>query len=151
MSKEIERKFLVTDNSFRDLATSRHHIRQTYLSWQPESTVRLRTVDDKGFVTIKSKNHGATRNEWEYEVPALDIKEIIGACRVSPVIDKTRYRVGRWEIDEFHGALEGLTVAEIELTDENEQFGRPPFIGREVTGDARYYNSSLAFASEPPC
>lgn len=150
MAKEIERKFLVTDGSFRMLASGKKEIVQAYLSTLPEATVRVRISDGKGFITVKGKNHGAARNEWEYPVPESDAREMIRCCAQSKVIDKTRYIVPagdsglKWEVDEFHGEYDGLVVAEIELPDADVPFPRPGFIGREVTGDPDYYNSSLA-------
>lgn len=150
MSQEIERKFLVQSKSFRNEATSAIDMRQAYLSVLPESTVRVRIAGTQAWITVKGATHGATRSEWEYAIPVADATQILEQCAVSPVLAKTRYRVGRWEIDEFHGLLEGLTVAEIELTSENEPITLPGWIDREVTGDARYYNSQLAFATSPP-
>lgn len=150
MAKEIERKFLVTDTSYRDMAESSVVIKQAYISTSPDSTVRLRVAGPKAFLTVKSRNHGATRHEWEYEVPREDVEQMMHTCAASPVIEKVRYRVGRWEVDEFHGHLEGLTVAEIELESEDEVFDMPEFVGTEVTGDPRYYNSVLSQATSVP-
>lgn len=150
MAKEIERKFLVTDTSYRDIADSSVVIKQAYISTSPDSTVRLRIAGAKAFLTVKSRNHGATRHEWEYEVPVEDVEQMIRTCAASPVIEKVRYRVGRWEVDEFHGHLEGLTIAEIELESEDEPFEKPEFVGLEVTGDHRYYNSVLSQAMSAP-
>lgn len=150
MGKEIERKFLVNDESYKPLASKSCHIMQGYLSVNPDSTVRVRIKDNDAYITVKTRNRGAVRNEWEYPIPIEDAREMLAEATVTPVIDKVRHIVGRWEIDEFHGALEGLTVAEIELTSESEPFEIPSFIGREVTGDCRYYNSSLTQASELP-
>lgn len=150
MAKEIERKFLVTDSSYRELADSVVEIKQTYISTSPDSTVRLRIAGPKAFLTVKSRNHGAMRNEWEYEVPLTDVEQMMQSCAASPVIEKVRYRVGRWEVDEYHGCLEGLVVAEIELASEDEPFEKPEFIGKEVTGDSRYYNSVLAQCTSAP-
>ena len=150
MAKEIERKFLVTDTSYRGLSDSSVRIKQAYLSTSPDSTVRLRIAGQKAFITVKSRNHGATRNEWEYEIPVEDVEQMMLTCAASPIIEKVRYRVGRWEVNEFHGHLEGLVVAEIELESEGETFDKPTFIGPEVTGDPRYYNSSLSQASSAP-
>ncbi len=144
MGREIERKYLVKDDSYRALATEAHHIRQAYLSTVPDATVRLRILDSQAFITVKGRNHGAERSEWEYEIPVADAEEMLAQCSQTPILDKTRYRAGRWEIDEFHGPLEGLVVAEIELEDADETFALPEFIGEEVTGDPRYYNSTLA-------
>ncbi len=150
MAKEIERKFLVTDDSYRRLASAKKEIIQAYLSTVPEATVRVRVTDGKGFITVKGKNRGAVRNEWEYPVPEADAIEMIRCCAQSKIIDKTRYIVPacdsglNWEVDEFHGEHNGLVVAEIELPDADADFPRPGFIGSEVTGDPAYYNSSLA-------
>lgn len=150
MGKEIERKFLVMDDGYKNRATSVASISQGYLSTDPDRTVRVRIADDRGYLTIKSRNVGISRGEWEYEIPVKDARQLIALCPTLQVVTKKRYRVGRWEIDEFEGKLKGLTVAEIELSSEQEEFELPPFIGREVSGDPRYYNSSLASASEPP-
>ncbi|MCM1348679.1 MAG: CYTH domain-containing protein [Firmicutes bacterium] len=150
MAKEIERKFLVINDSYQSQANSKSVIRQAYLSTLPTSTVRVRTIDNCGYLTVKGVNKGATRSEWEYEIPVNDALSMMKECAVTPILEKVRYRVGRWEIDEFHGNLEGLTVAEIELTDEKENFDIPTFIGREVTGDERYYNSVLILATSVP-
>ena len=150
MGKEIERKFLVTDQSYREQSDSQVPIAQTYLSVNPDSTVRVRIAGTKGFITVKTRTNGPVRNEWEYEIPIEDAREMMLSAAVAPVIEKTRYRVGHWEIDEFHGCLEGLTVAEIELNDENETFTKPSFIGREVTHDNRYFNSVLAKSGRIP-
>ncbi len=150
MAKEIERKFLVKDLAFKNKATSSVRICQAYLSTDPSRTVRVRIKGEQAFITIKGISHGATRDEWEYEIPTRDALDIIALCPTENVIDKTRYIVDVWEIDEFHGNLQGLIVAEIELQSENESFICPPFIGREVTGDIRYYNSYLASSKTVP-
>lgn len=148
MAKEIERKYLVTSSDYRDMASRVRHITQAYLSTDPQSTVRVRIIDERGKLTVKGITRGATRDEWEFDIPADDARDMIAACARSKIIDKDRYMVSFgghcWEVDEFHGEYEGLVVAEIELGDESERFELPGFIGREVTGDARYYNSSLA-------
>ena len=148
MAKEIERKYLVTSLDYRDMASRVRHITQAYLCTDPQSTVRVRIIDDRGKLTVKGITRGATRDEWEFDIPADDARDMIAACARSKIIDKDRYIVNFgghcWEVDEFHGEHEGLVVAEIELGDESERFELPGFIGREVTGDARYYNSSLA-------
>lgn len=148
MAKEIERKYLVTSSDYRDMASQVRHITQAYLCTDPQSTVRVRIIDDRGKLTVKGITRGATRDEWEFDIPADDARDMIKACARSKIIDKDRYIVNFgehcWEVDEFHGEYEGLVIAEIELGDESERFELPGFIGREVTGDARYYNSSLA-------
>lgn len=146
MGKEIERKFLVINDSYRESAVSSDSIKQGYLSRDPERTVRVRTRDDKGFLTVKGVTRGCEREEFEYEIPFSDASHLLAMC-LPPVIEKIRYIVpfgGRtWEVDVFEGANTGLTVAEIELGDSTEQFPLPDFIGKEVTGDPRYYNSNL--------
>lgn len=145
MAKEIERKFLVCDSSYKDLASSSFRIMQGYLSDDPERTVRIRIKGDRGYLTIKGLTCGAMRDEWEYEVPVDDALDMLRLCRQECVVSKTRYLTADgWEIDEFHDRLRGLIIAEIELEDESSEFPRPRFIGREVTGDPRYYNSVLA-------
>lgn len=145
MAKEIERKFLVDDTSFLPMAIGKHEICQGYLSRKP--TVRVRTLDTRAFITVKSRNLGATRSEWEYEVPLSDAREMMHLC-TEDLIEKTRYLVpygGRtWEVDVFHGGLEGLIVAEVELPEENADVELPPFAGREVTGNPAFYNSVLS-------
>ncbi|MCM1077451.1 MAG: CYTH domain-containing protein [Bacteroides sp.] len=148
MAKEIERKFLVTGTSYMELAESSHHIRQTYLSTFPDATVRLRISDNDAWLTIKGRNKGAVRDEWEFAIPVSDAEEMAEKLAGGFSIDKTRYVVNidgwRWEIDRFHGSHEGLTVAEIEMPSADSTPVIPDFIGREVTGDPRYYNSSLS-------
>lgn len=143
MGKEIERKFLVVDKSYRHQAGSSHRIVQGYLSKNADATVRIRIMDNDAFLTVKSRNDGPVRGEWEYRIPVAEAMEMLELCRGGGLIEKTRYRVGRWEIDEFHGAREGLVVAEIELQSADEEIELPAFVGQEVTGDVRYYNSSL--------
>lgn len=156
MAKEIERKFIVKNTDYIDMAVSCHKIRQGYLSTNPQSTVRIRVIDNLAFLTVKSKNIGATRNEWEYCIPEKDAVEILEKCSSEECwqIKKTRYivpyRGHTWEIDVFHGVLQGLTVAEIELTEEFERFEKPEFIGIEVTDDPRFYNSSLIKSKSIP-
>lgn len=147
MAKEIERKYLVTDTSYREVATEKRHIIQAYLNRDPKATVRVRIAGDMAFLTIKGKNSGAVRDEWEYTIPISDARNMIERCATGRIIEKTRYIVPfgghLWEVDEFGGELEGLTVAEIELPSADTEFSLPSFIGDELTGDPRYYNSSL--------
>ena len=144
---EIERKFLVV-GEFKSLAAKSIRIIQGYLCSVPERTVRIRIRGDKGFITIKGigNDSGASRFEWEKEIPASEAEELLTICAPG-VINKTRYLVpaGKhtFEIDEFYGDNEGLIVAEVELTSENEAFEKPAFLGQEVTGDVKYYNSML--------
>lgn len=148
MAVEIERKFLVR-GEFRHLAESSTRIRQGYLNQERGRTVRVRTRDDKAYLTIKgpSTDGGLSRFEWEIEIPFADALEML-RLSVTPVVDKTRWLVpcdGHvWEVDEFHGDNDGLVMAEIELSAADEAFSVPEWAGDEVTGDARYYNSQLA-------
>jgi adenylate cyclase len=146
---EIERKFLVTSDTFKAAAFSQKRIAQGYLSSVPERTVRVRIKGDKGFLTIKgaSNETGMSRFEWEKEIPADEAKKLLLLCEKG-IIDKTRYeiKIGThiFEVDEFYGDNEGLMVAEIELSSENELFEKPDWLGKEVTNDNRYYNASLS-------
>lgn len=148
MAKEIERKFLVS-GEFRQDSPESYRIMQGYICSDPDRTVRVRVRGDKGFLTIKgrSSEDGMSRYEWEKEIPVSDAVELMALCG-SGVIDKTRYLVpfGRhtYEVDVFHGANEGLVLAEIELAEEQETFEKPSWLGEEVTGDPRYYNSMLS-------
>lgn len=147
MAQEIERKFLVI-GEFKSLAFDQSRIIQGYISSTRGRTVRVRIRDDKGYLTIKGTSNasGTSRYEWEKEIPVVEAKELMKLCEPG-AIDKTRYLieyVGHvFEVDEFYGENEGLVVAEVELTTEDEAFEKPTFIGREVTGDVRYYNSQL--------
>lgn len=146
MAKEIERTFLVRDDSFREMATRKINIKQGYLNRDPERTVRVRIADDRGYLTVKGKNEGCERLEFEYEVPLEDAEHMMFLCQ-GRVIDKTRYIVPFegfiWEVDEYHKDLAGLVVTEVELPRANIEFPLAPFAGREVTGDPAYYNSQL--------
>lgn len=147
MAQEIERKFLVSGD-FKPQVSRHTRIVQGYLSSVPERTVRVRIKGEQGFLTIKGigSASGASRYEWEREIPLAEAEELLAICEPG-VIDKTRHLVelaGKtFEVDEFHGDNQGLTVAEIELSTEDEAFERPVWLGQEVTGDARYYNSML--------
>ncbi|KAF0204047.1 MAG: adenylate [Bacteroidetes bacterium] len=147
MGKEIERKFLVK-GEYKHLAHKETRITQGYLCSVPERTVRVRTKGDRGFITIKGIGNasGASRYEWEKEIPETEVQELLKICEPG-VIDKTRYQVKAgphtYEIDEFYGENLGLTVAEVELSDENEAFEKPEWLGEEVTGQTKYYNSML--------
>lgn len=138
----------MVNGDFKSDAFKATRITQGYLSSVPERTVRVRVKGDKGFITIKGIGNasGASRFEWEKEIPVEDVKALLEICEPG-VIDKTRYlvKVGEhtYEVDEFYGDNEGLTVAEVELSDENEAFDKPSWLGEEVTGDAKYYNSML--------
>jgi adenylate cyclase len=147
MAQEIERKFLVK-GEFKNLAKKETRITQGYLSSVPERTVRVRLKGEKGFITIKGigNESGASRYEWEKEIPTEEVKELLKICEPG-VIDKTRFLVEAgehtYEVDEFYGDNEGLTVAEVELNSEDEKFDKPEWLGEEVTGDVKYYNSML--------
>ena len=148
MGKEIERKFLVRDRQFETEATEKFEIRQAYLNDCPDATVRLRVIDTKAWLTVKSRNHGAERGEWEYEIPVSDAMEMIEATD-TPCLFKTRYIIPaadglKWEVDEFHNPCAGLVVAEIELPSSDTAITHPAWIGREITGDPAYYNSVIA-------
>ena len=146
MGEEIERKFLVTNDSWR-AAASGTPFRQGFLSTAPERTIRVRVAGEKCTLTIKSKNVGARRAEYEYAIPKADAEELLDTLCVRPLIDKVRYVLEHdghtWEIDVFEGENEGLIVAEVELESEDEAFDRPPWLGEEVTHDPRYFNSNL--------
>ncbi|HEX2920565.1 MAG TPA: CYTH domain-containing protein [Bacteroidales bacterium] len=147
MATEIERKFLVTGN-FRNDAIKEINIIQAYLTVDPFKTTRIRLTDDEAYITIKSARSGASlaRGEWEFKIPAEDAKELINICLPGRII-KTRYIIPwgkhKFEVDVFHDKNEGLIIAEIELSSENESFNKPAWLGKEVTGDPAYYNSSL--------
>lgn len=148
MSQEIERKFLVTDNAYREQAYACSRIVQGYICRTTGRTVRVRVRGGKGFLTIKGASHdgGLSRYEWEKEIPVEEALELMKLCE-SGVIDKHRYLVAcgkhTFEVDEFHGDNEGLVVAEVELSHPEETYERPSFLGKEVTGERRYYNSCL--------
>ncbi len=164
---EIERKFLVTNEEYKILATSHYTIQQGYICKEPDRTVRVRIkiVEDgfsTAFLTIKSKPNqmGFSRFEWEKEIDVADARQLLDMC-LPGVIEKTRWLIPAtqplnnttpppnnatqltWEVDEFHGRLTGLTIAELELENEQQAFTKPHFIGQEVTGDPRYYNANM--------
>ena len=146
MSVEIERKFLVADDRFRTLAQGVRY-RQGYLNSAKERVVRVRTIDDQGVLTIKGITTGATRVEYEYAIPLADARAMLDDLCEQPLVEKNRYKIAHqgftWEVDEFFGANQGLVVAEIELAREDQPFAKPVWIGQEVTGDPRYFNSNL--------
>jgi adenylate cyclase len=145
MAKEIERKFLVTGDSWRQAKGVRY--RQGYLNTAQERSVRVRINDDKAYLTIKGTTVGATRLEFEYEIPGQDAQEILDELCERPLIEKNRHKIEHggltWEVDEFFGENEGLIIAEIELDSEDQAFEKPDWLGREVTGDPRYFNANL--------
>ena len=146
-NEEIERKFLVRTDAWRSLATGRR-MRQGYLGSSQEALVRVRSTGDTGFLTIKGAHAGITRREYEYEIPVADAEDMLATLCGGRVVEKTRYRIPHdgmlWEVDEFHGANEGLVTAEIELDQEDQHFAKPDWIGEEVSLDPRYANAALA-------
>jgi adenylate cyclase len=147
MGIEIERKFLVAGDDWRQPVERQTHFSQGYLSRDPARTVRVRIAGDTAFLTIKGATRGATRAEFEYEIPLADARQLLALCD-GPVVEKIRHLClfdgMTWEVDEFLGANAGLLVAEIELADEGQVFARPGWLGAEVTGDGRYVNANLA-------
>ena len=146
MALEIERKFLLKDDSWRNLVDHSFILKQGYLSTTPEATIRLRIKADTAMLTIKSKTIGIKRSEYEYAIPMHDAEEMLLLCK-TPLIEKTRHTIDigphTWEIDEFYGQNEGLVIAEIELKSETDPFEVPDWLGEEVSDDIRYYNSNL--------
>ena len=148
---EIERKFLIRDNSYKETATSHIRMAQGYICRESGRTVRVRKAGDRGWLTIKgpSADNGLSRFEWETEISGADAERLMKLCQAG-IIEKIRHLVPYgdhiFEVDEFLGENLGLTVAEIELENESEPFSRPEWLGEEVTGDRRYYNSMLAAA-----
>jgi adenylate cyclase len=146
MGVEIERKFLVRGERWK-VAGKGMLLRQGYLCSDPERVVRVRIEGEHATLTIKGKNRGATRSEWEYPIPREDAQHLLDALCERPLIEKVRHRIAHagmlWEIDEFLGENAGLVVAEIELTSEDQAFARPNWLGEEVTHDARYFNANL--------
>lgn len=148
MALEIERKFLVRNDSFKEMCKSFSRIKQGYICSDRGRTVRVRIRDGKGYLTIKgaSSDNGLSRYEWEHQIPVDEAEELMKLC-LPGIIDKTRYLVDYgghlFEVDEFYGENDGLVVAEIELDNTDEEFVKPDFLGCEVTGDVKYYNSFL--------
>ncbi|MCK0108163.1 CYTH domain-containing protein [Flavobacteriaceae bacterium S0825] len=146
---EIERKFLVTSDAFKEESHQKFRIIQGFLNRDPERTVRIRLKDNKGMLTVKglSSNDGLSRFEWEKDISKKDAKALLEFC-VEGVIDKLRFEVKVnnhiFEVDEFYGDNEGLVIAEVELETEEETFTKPEWLGEEVTGNIRYYNSQLS-------
>ncbi len=146
MGREIEKKFLITDDSWQGLAVGKEYC-QGYLNSEKGRTVRVRTIGDRGILTIKGPNDHGARLEYEYDIPLEDAREMLDLLCHKPLIEKIRYCIPFagfiWEVDEFKGDNEGLLIAEIELEYVGQEFNLPPWIGLEVTGDARYYNANL--------
>ncbi|MBC7857247.1 MAG: CYTH domain-containing protein [Burkholderiaceae bacterium] len=145
MGVEIERKFLVCGDAWRDLAAPLL-LRQGYLSSHPERVVRVRIEGEAAMMTVKGRSVGASRGEWEYPIPLADAEELLRLCE-QPLVEKYRRRIDFggliWEVDEFLGANAGLVVAEVELSSEDQVFDKPDWVGAEVSDDARYFNSNL--------
>jgi adenylate cyclase len=147
MATETERKFLVK-GEFRHLAVKEIHIMQAYLTIDPDKTIRIRIADDKAYITIKGRPSGVSisRGEWEFPIPVSDASELMKLC-INGRIVKTRYHIpaGRhtFEVDVFHDKNDGLTIAEIELSSDDEYFEKPGWLGEEVTGNPHYYNANL--------
>lgn len=148
MAIEIEHKFLLANDNWREHISRSVRYRQGYLSSLPTSSIRVRTGNDRAWLNIKTATIGTHRHEYEYEIPPADANEILDSLCKKPLIEKVRYFVtdngNLWEIDEFEGENQGLIVAEIELDETGQTFSKPPWIGLEVTGDLRYYNNNLA-------
>lgn len=149
MAVEIEHKYLVKNDSYKNESCSKSQITQGFLSRIPERTVRVRIRDQEAVITIKGKGNGMSHPEFEYPVPLDDARQMLALCE-PPIITKTRhivmYEGNRWEIDEFHGDLNGLVIAELEVPNEDYTFAIPSFVGCEVTNDKRYYNSQLGIS-----
>ncbi len=147
MAIEIERKFLVQNDSWRQQVIDQSRLQQGYLCTQENATVRVRIGKGRAILNIKSATDGIRRSEFEYPIPLQDGEALLATVARKPIIDKIRYRVRHgdhvWDLDVFEGENRGLVVAELELTSENETFDKPPWAGEEVSGDPRYYNASL--------
>jgi len=143
---EIERKFLLIGSDWKKLARGTVY-RQGYLHSSENRTVRIRVAGGTGFVTIKGGGTGIRRLEFEYQIPVKDAEIMLEKLCEKPLVEKKRYKIDyagfTWEVDEFFGENEGLTVAEIELTSEEQPFAKPPWVGKEVSGDPRYFNAVL--------
>jgi CYTH domain-containing protein len=146
MAKEIERKFLVRDKRYRQLAEP-VSFRQGYLSTAKERIVRVRVEGDKSYLTVKGMTNGITRTEYEYELPPAEAEEMLKRLCKKPIIEKDRYKVECdgmiWEVDEFHGPNEGLVVAEVHLDREDQKITLPEWVGEEVSHEPKYFSSSL--------
>ena len=145
MALEIERKFLVKEDTWRNEKGTKY--RQGYLNSAKERNVRVRTMDDKGYLTVKGVARGAVRVEYEYEIPKVEAEAMLDDLCEKPLIEKIRCKIEHkglvWEVDEFLGENSGLIVAEVELESEDQKFVKPKWIGEEVTGDPRYFNANM--------
>jgi len=146
MAKEIERKFLLKNDAWRDLVPGVHY-RQGYLHADKNCTVRVRIAGTTGYLTIKGATQGIRRSEYEYVIPLEEAKAMLDELCPQPQIEKIRYTIRyegfSWEVDEFLGVNQGLVMAEVELQYEEQPFSKPDWIGKEVSGDKRYYNAAL--------
>ena len=146
MAQEIERKFLVQHETWRTLAEGRYYC-QGYIPTQGKQTVRVRIVGEQGYLTLKGPTAGLSRLEFEYDSPLVDAQTMLRELCQMPLIEKYRYRIPLddvvWEVDDFLGENQGLILAEVELTHAEQRVALPSWIGEEVTGDPRYYNSNL--------
>jgi len=146
MAQEIERKFLTKSDAWRSQARGRFY-RQGYLSTVKERTVRIRTIRNEAYITVKGIAKGAARAEYEYEIPLKDANEMLDTLCEQPIIEKMRYEIEHnefiWLVDEFEGVNKGLILVEVELNDENQKIVLPDWVGAEVTGDPNYFNSNL--------
>jgi len=146
MGIEIEKKFLLKNDDWRKLAQGKEY-RQGYLSSVKERTVRIRTIEDTGYLTIKGVSQGASRAEYEYVIPVDEANAMLDTLCEKPLIEKKRFKISYqgfiWEIDEFYGVNQGLIMAEVELASETQPFAKPEWIGVEVTHDSRYFNANL--------
>lgn len=146
MGKEIERKFLVKSGNFKENA-KQEYIHQGFLSTEKERVVRVRIKGEKAFLTVKGVSDGISRAEYEYAIPMEEAREMLKELCIKPTIEKYRYTLEHggmtWEVDEFLGDNEGLLLAEVELEDPQQEFSLPDWIGEEVSGDPRYFNSNL--------
>lgn len=153
MATEIERKFLVSNDNWKDSVVSESVLKQGYLANESNASVRVRIAKDKAHLNIKSVTVGISRAEFEYEIPVSEAEEILAQVAKRPYIDKKRYKVRCgdhiWDLDVFAGENSGLVVAEVELESEGEAFELPSWAGEEVSGDVRYYNASLV--NNPYC
>ncbi len=145
MALEIERKFLLKEGAWRNEKGTKY--RQGYLSSVKERTVRVRIVNDNGYLTVKGISRGAVRKEYEYEIPGAEAEAMLDELCEKPLIEKMRYKIEFkgliWEVDEFFGENQGLLVAEVELESEDQSFVKPEWVGEEVTSDPRYFNANL--------
>ncbi|MGO4737158.1 CYTH domain-containing protein [Bosea sp. 2KB_26] len=154
MGTEIERKFLVIADDWRERAGPGQPLRQGYLTPKGTTSVRIRCAANEAFLTIKGETHGLSRPELEYEIPVAEAEEMLRTLCIGPPLEKTRYRVDHgaltWEVDVFAGRYAGLVLAEVELTEATQHVDCPSWIGLEVTNDPRYRNAALAEGDVPP-